>query len=413
MSEAAFVGRQAIVDRDRRVVAYELLYRRSRRSTVADFDEQNAAAIRVIANTFASLGEETVLGGLSGFFNVTREVFLSDAIHALPKERVVLELLEHVEADREVETRCRALREAGYSIALDDWVVDDPRARLLPYADVVKVDLPSVERRALRRLARSLRGSVKLTVAEKVETDDEFDACLDAGFDRFQGFFFARPVVLEGALLDPSQATLVRLLQQISTGADTRAIVESFKQDAKLGVNLIRIVNTAGHATRVRLETIEDGVRQLGLQQLSRWVAVLLYAQGRDAGGRDPLLSMSAHRGRLMELVAEAASRRGRVRLESERAFLIGMLSLVDVLLGRPLEELVRELRLGAEIEDALLRRDGDLGHLLALAEAAERGDVDAITAGLERLDLTLEEFQSQEHSVYAWIHTLQKTLAG
>ncbi|MEZ4334546.1 MAG: EAL domain-containing protein [Myxococcota bacterium] len=413
MSEAAFVGRQAIVDRDRRVVAYELLYRRSRTSTVADFDEQNAAAIRVIANTFASLGEETVLGGLVGFFNVTREVFLSEAIHALPKERVVLELLEHVEPDAEIEARCRALREAGYSIALDDWIVDDPRERLLPYADVVKVDLPAVERRALRRLARSLRGSGKLTLAEKVETQEEFEACLAAGFDRFQGYFFARPVVLEGALLDPAQTTLVRLLQQISTGAETASIVESFKHDAKLGVNLIRIVNTAGSATRVRLETIEDGVRHLGLQQLSRWVSVLLFAQGRAGGARDPLLSLAAHRGRLMELVAETAGQGGRVRLERERAFLVGMLSLVDALLGRPLEEIVRELRLGAEIEAALLRREGDLGRLLALAEAAERGDVDAIEGELERLGVTFEAFQRHEHEVYAWIHALQQSLAG
>lgn len=413
MVEAAFVGRQAIVDRDRRVVAYELLYRSSRTATRAEFDEQNAAAIRVIANTFASLGEETVLGGLSGFFNVTREVFLSEAIHALPKERVVLELLEHVEPDREIEARCRALREAGYAIALDDWVEDDPRGRLLPYADVVKVDLPAVERRALRRLARALRGAGKQTLAEKVETQEEFEACLAAGFDRFQGYFFARPVVIEGALLDPSQATLVRLLQQIGTGADTAAIVESFKQDAKLGVNLIRIVNMAGSATRVRLATIEDGVRHLGLEQLSRWVAVLLYAQGRKAGVRDPLLALSAHRGRLMELVAEAAGGSGGVRLERERAFLVGMLSLVDVLLGRPLEELVRELRLGPEIEAALLRREGELGRLLALAEAAERGDVDSILLELPRLGLTLEAFQGFEHSVYAWLHALQQSLSG
>lgn len=413
MVEAAFVGRQAIVDRDRRVVAYELLYRSSRTATRAEFDEQNAAAIRVIANTFASLGEETVLGGLSGFFNVTREVFLSEAIHALPKERVVLELLEHVEPDREIEARCRALREAGYAIALDDWVEDDPRGRLLPYADVVKVDLPAVERRALRRLARALRGDGKQTLAEKVETQEEFEACLAAGFDRFQGYFFARPVVIEGALLDPSQATLVRLLQQIGTGADTAAIVESFKQDAKLGVNLIRIVNMAGSATRVRLATIEDGVRHLGLEQLSRWVAVLLYAQGRKAGVRDPLLALSAHRGRLMELVAEAAGGSGGVRLERERAFLVGMLSLVDVLLGRPLEELVRELRLGPEIEAALLRREGELGRLLALAEAAERGDVDSILLELPRLGLTLEAFQGFEHSVYAWLHALQQSLSG
>lgn len=413
MSEAAFVGRQAIVDRDRKVVAYELLYRRAKGSVVADFDEQNEAAVRVIANTFASLGEEAVLGGLVGFFNVTREVFLSDTIHALPKERVVLELLEHIEPDREIELRCRALREAGYTIALDDWVLDDPRAILLPFVDVVKVDLPSVGLRPLRRLARMLRGAGKLTLAEKVETQAEFDACLKAGFDRFQGYFFSRPVVLEGTLVDPSQTTLLRLLQQLSVGAETTAIVDSFKQDAKLGVNLIRIVNTAGHAGRLRIESIEDGVRHLGLAHLSRWVSVLLFAQGRKGGVRDPLLTLAAHRGRLMELVAEDAASRGRHGIDRERAFLVGMLSLVDALLGRPIEEIARELRLAPEIEAALVRREGDLGRLLDLAEAAERGDVDAIEAALAWLGLPLETFQAQEHAVYTWIHALQQSLSA
>jgi len=413
VSEGTFVGRQAIVDRDRRVVAYELLYRSSRTAAFADFDEQSVAAVRVIANTFASLGEEAVLGGQLGFFNVTREVLLSEAIHALPKERVVVELLETIEPDREVAERCRALREAGYQIALDDWAQDDPRTPLLPFADVVKVDLPRVEPRALRRVARSLREGGRVLLAEKVETAGEFEACLKAGFDRFQGYFFARPTVLEGASLDPSQTTLLRLLQQINEEAGRVEIVESFKQDAKLGLNLIRLVNTAGHAARLRLESIEDAVSHLGLRQLSRWVAMLLFAQGRRAGVRDPLLTLAAHRGRLMELVVDAATRRGALSLERERAFLVGMLSLADALLGRPIEQIARELRVGADIERALTVREGELGRLLVLAEAAERGDVDRIEGELARLELSLEELQGIEHAAYAWLHALQQSLVA
>lgn len=413
MTQAAFVGRQSIVDRDRRVVAYELLYRSSAAATVADFDEQSVAAVRVIANTFAALGEDTVLGGHLGFFNVTRDVLMSEAVFALPKERVVIELLEQIAADREVEARCRALREAGYQIALDDWVLDDPRARLLPLVDVVKVDLPAVDRKDLRRIARSLRGGKRLLLAEKVETEQEFERCHALGFDRFQGYFFARPTVLEGAAVDPSQATLLRLLQQISLGHDTVAIAESFKQDAKLGVNLIRLVNTAGNATRVRLESIEDGVRSLGLRQLSRWVSLLLFAGGRKGGAHDPLLTLAAHRGRLMELVVEAASKKGALSIERERAFLAGMLSLVDALLDRPIDRIVEDLRLGPDLADALIRRGGELGRLLILAEAAERGHVVVLEQELERLDLTLEELSAFDHAAYAWIHGLQRSLVG
>ena len=412
MIQAAFVGRQAIVDRDRRVVAYELLYRSSSTATVADFDEQNVAAVRVIANTFATLGEETVLGGNLGFFNVTREVLLSETIHALPKERVVIELLEQIEADREVVARCRALREAGYQIALDDWVHEDPRVGLLPCADIVKVDLPSVAKRDLRRVVRSLReGGKQLLLAEKVETQQEFETCHGLGFDRFQGYFFARPTVLEGVAIDPSQTTLLRLLQQISVGTDTAAIVESFKQDAKLGLNLIRLVNTAGNAVRVRLESIDDGVRTLGMRQLSRWISVLLFAGGRQGGARDPLLTLAAHRGRLMELLVEAAKKKGVLRIERERAFLVGMLSLVDALLGRPIESIVQDLRLGPDIAQALTQHEGELGRLLSLAVAAERGDMVAIEGELEWLELSVAELQQHDHAAYAWLHDLQRSM--
>ena len=412
MIQAAFVGRQAIVDRDRRVVAYELLYRSSSTATVANFDEQNVAAVRVIANTFATLGEETVLGGNLGFFNVTREVLLSETIHALPKERVVIELLEQIEADREVVARCRALREAGYQIALDDWVHEDPRVGLLPCADIVKVDLPSVAKRDLRRVVRSLReGGKQLLLAEKVETQQEFETCHGLGFDRFQGYFFARPTVLEGVAIDPSQTTLLRLLQQISVGTDTAAIVESFKQDAKLGLNLIRLVNTAGNAVRVRLESIDDGVRTLGMRQLSRWISVLLFAGGRQGGARDPLLTLAAHRGRLMELLVEAATKKGVLRIERERAFLVGMLSLVDALLGRPIESIVQDLRLGPDIAQALTQHEGELGRLLSLAVAAERGDMVAIEGELEWLELSVAELQQHDHAAYAWLHDLQRSM--
>lgn len=413
MRQEAFVGRQPIVDRDRRVVAYELLFRSSATSQRADFGEKSLAALRVIANTFATLGEEAVLGGHLGFFNVTRDVLLADAIFALPKERVVVELLEEIEPDREVTERCRALREAGYRIAVDDWVPEDPRRALLPWADVVKVDLPSVPRRELRRLARSLRGEHRLLLAEKVETREEFAACAAAGFDRFQGYFFARPTVLEGAGIDPAQSTLIRLMQQISMGSADAEIVESLKQDAKLGVNLIRIVNTAGRAGRVRLESIEDGVRHLGLRQLSRWVSVLLYAQGQGGGVHDPLLMAAAHRGRLMEQVAAAATGSGTPSLDHERAFLVGMLSLVDVLLGRPIEDIVRELRLGPDVARALIAREGELGRLLRLAEATERGAFEAAEPALERLGLSLAELQQIEHEAWAWLHALQKSLLG
>jgi len=140
-------------------------------------------------------------------------------------------------------------------------------------------------------------------------------------------------------------------------------------------------------------------------------VSLLLYAQGSGGGIHDPLLTTAVHRGRLMELVVEAASGRRTVQVEKERAFLVGMLSLVDALLGRPIEAVVRELRLGPDIAAALIGREGELGRLLLLAEATERGEVELIQSALGPLHVSLEELQQFEHSAYTWLHALQQSL--
>lgn len=416
MSQNIFVGRQPIVDRARRVVAYELLFRASRDAQTAVFEEGGRAAVRVMVNTFASLGVEAVLGNFRGFFNVNRSVLLSDALEALPRERVVIEILEDVEADAEVIARCRALRDAGFRIAADDWGLDDPRQALLAHVDIVKVDLPSVPERSLRNLVRELRRAEVLLLAEKVEEVEEFDRCLALGFDLFQGYFFARPVVLEGVDLDATRATLVKLLQLITVDAPTDQIVETFKQDAKLGLNLLRLVNSAGRAARVELQTIEDAVRRLGLRQLARWVSILLYAQGEGADLESPLLTTAVHRGRLMELLAARSAGRmgvgtgkapGLAADSTERAFLVGMLSLADALLGRPLPELVRELRLGPETSQALVDRQGPLGDLLSFAESIELADPAKFEERLEHWDLDLASLQKLDDDAYAWLHGL------
>ena len=251
MSSGTSIGRQPIVDRDQEVVAYELLFRTSSSPQAAEIQEAGRASVRVMVNTFASLGIDAVLGNFLGFFNVTRAVLLSDAVELLPMDRVVIEVLEDIDVDDEVIRRCRELRRRGFQLALDDWIVDDPRRALLPLVDLVKVDLPAIPKGRLRKLVRDLRKHDVMLLAEKVETLTEFNTCLRLGFDRFQGFFFARPIVLEGVNLDVTKTTLLQLLQLMMSNADTLEIVERFKQDVKLGLNLLRLVNTGGMAARL------------------------------------------------------------------------------------------------------------------------------------------------------------------
>jgi len=401
----AFLGRQPILDRGERVVGYELLFRSAADATRAVFDEQNSAAARVIVNTFTALGADAVLGDGLGFFNVTAEVLRTDVLEALPPERVVIEILENVEDHPAVLRRCRALRERGFRLALDDWCEKDPRIGLLEIADLVKVDLLAVPPGRLRRVVRQLRRREVGLVAEKVESREDFRRCRDLGFDYFQGFFFARPVVLEGVALDPGRAALLELLQKIQAEAETAEIVEVMKLHVNLGLNLLRLVNSAALPKPNRIERVEDAIHYLGRQHLQRWIAILLFAGGDRDGVRSPLLLAAAHRGRLLELLAWEG-RGGAV--SADRAFLAGMLSFLDALLRRPLAEVLGQLHLHEDLRRALLHREGALGELLEVAELAMNGDAVALEPRLAPLGLDLEGFQRAEQAAFVWVHDLR-----
>lgn len=190
---------------------------------------------------------------------------------------------------------------------------------------------------------------------------------------------------------------------------DTQCVVEGLKPHPSLSVGLLRIANSPALARAQRLSRVEDALVFLGRRQLQRWLAVLLFAEGRPAGFRDPLLVTAAKRGRLLELAAHHLEVSPAWR---ERAFLVGILASIDALLGRPKQEVIEELLLDEESEAALLRREGPLGELLAAAEAFERCDFSRAEAALEKLGIPTADFQAHEIAAYEWVHGLSEELA-
>jgi len=403
--ERVFVGRQPIVDRRQHVVAYELLFRASGTAERAVFEDPTLAGIRVMANTFASIGVDAVLGSCRAFVNANDQLLRSDLIEALPPERAVIEVLESVVTSEALLARCRELREHGFTIALDDYVPKDGRAELLDVADVVKVDLPGLTEPELRRLVRELNRHDVVTLAEKVETRECFELCHRLGFELFQGYFFARPVVIESVPVDPARSALMTLLQELDGDGEVRTVVDTLKRHAALGLSLLRLVNSVAFNKCTEIGSIEDAVHYLGRRQLQRWVLVLLFAGETGSGLRGALLQTAAHRGRLMECIALRASEASEG--EPERAFLVGMLSLADVLLSRPLGAVVSELGLEPAARDALLSRAGRLGRLLSLVESIERRDWERVEPALGEFGLDVGTLSQTDGDAYAWVHEL------
>jgi EAL and modified HD-GYP domain-containing signal transduction protein len=377
---AFWLGRQPIIDGLGDTVGYELLFRSSPSNAAHVTDDQTATA-SVIACAFNELGIASVLGDCRGFINFDAALLMSDVVELLPPERTVIELLEHVRITGDVVDRCRDLRRRGFSFALDDVVqIDDAHAPLLPFIDIVKIDVLASAPDALVSLVATARsaGHVQL-LAEKVDTRVRADLCRELGFELFQGYFFARPVLMQGRRADPSKRLLLRLLEQtLDDETDTAAIEQTFKEAPELSYKLMRVVNSVGVGVRSPIQSLSHALTILGRRQLQRWLQLLLFAHQTTGDFASPLLQMAAARGKLMELLAEQRSRDQRWH---DRAFMTGILSLLDALLETPMAELIESLHLPDDVRAALLERSGALGHLLNVVEALERTDDAGVAA--------------------------------
>jgi c-di-GMP-related signal transduction protein len=377
---AFWLGRQPIIDLIGDTVGYELLFRSGAANSARVTDDKTATA-SVIHFAFNELGIASVLGDARAFINFDAALLMSDVVELLPPDRTVIELLEHVRITPEVIERCRDLRERGFSFALDDIVqIDAVHASLLPLIDIVKIDVLATDDADLPALAATARsaGRVKL-LAEKVDTRVKVDQCRDLGFDLFQGYFFARPVLMQGRRAEPSKRTIMRLLEQsLDEHAEAAEIERTFKQAPELSYKLMRVVNSVGTGLRSPIQPLAHALKILGRRQLQRWLQLLLFAHDNTGHFPNPLLQLAAARGKLMELLAEQRSNDRRLQ---DRAFMTGILSLLDALLETPMTELIEHLQFPDDVRAALLERSGPLGHLLQVVEALERTDDATVSA--------------------------------
>ncbi len=405
-SDDFFLARQPILGRNQRLVAFELLFR-SADATDANVTNDAAATAAVISHA-SQLGMHQVVGERLAFVNVDEVSLMSDFVRFLPHDKVILEILETVKATPEVLARVAELKEAGFKFALDDVVADsDDVRKLVALVDVVKIDLKGVDADGLVTLARALRGANKKLLAEKVETVEQFKQCMELGFEYFQGFYFARPAILSGKKIAPSELTIVRLLELINSDADNRAIEKAVKRDALISLNLLRLVNTPASGARGRIDTLGEALEVLGRTQLQRWLQILLYAKpGTEVELSSPLLQMATTRGKLMELMAHRMP--ARLDVCPEKSFTVGIMSLMDALFSMAMADILETVEVPEDVRLALLRRAGVLGEMLKVVELVEnpkRGT--QLSKLLKQLGMTVKQIREIELQAFAWVNEL------
>lgn len=401
-SEKFFLGRQPILDRNQEIVGYELLFR-SADIDHAIIESYSHASSNVITHALASFGMNEVLGGKLGFINVHLGLLLSEMLELLPIGQTVLELLEMIQLDDQVIERCRELKELGFLLALDDHEFDASNNEIYYVIDIVKIDILLTGMEALPDIVRQLRKYPVKLLAEKVETIEQFQICYDLNFDMFQGYFFARPVVLNRRKIDVSGLALLKLLQQLTMGATIETIEMTFKENPGLSYNLLRLVNSVALGMREKIKTLRHAILLLGMNHLRRWTQLSLFAGHDSRGINHPLLEMAAVRGRLMEIMFKQLAGRSASDEQAEAAFMVGILSLLDVLFETPMEEIIVNLNLTDDVSSALLKREGQLGKMLMLTEKLEVTDFVAVTVLLGECGVSLDQLLTAQLEAFNW----------
>ncbi len=353
-------------------MGYELLFRDGFANCFGGTNG-NEATRQVLLNTFVLFGLSRLTGGKPAFINFTRDFLFNDLVRLFPPSSVVVEILEDIPPDADVIAACRGLKDAGYSLALDDVVELDHYGELIDMVDIIKVDFRGASPQARRTIARRLAGSRVRLLGEKVETHDEFRVAADEGFALFQGYFFAKPEVVKRKDVPGNQQHYLRLVRELrQPNTDLETLERIIKQDISLSYRLLRYINSPFFGLRSEIRSVRHALTLLGERDIRRW-ATLAALSGVAPTKPLELLETGLLRARFCETLAAVVARD--VREAAEEMFLAGLFSVLDALLDIPLEEAVRDAGLPARVKAALLGEPSPWRKLLELAFAYERGD--------------------------------------
>jgi c-di-GMP-related signal transduction protein len=363
------------------------------------------------------LMQGNVRGALTGhpaYVDVSREMLFDDSFMHLPADRFMFELPTSIEVDEALIARIVQLHGRRYRFVLDEVAQpNDTFARLLPYADVVKIDFTRASGALLPKLSSVLKSAGKLLIASGVDAQADFEAAHGLGFDRFQGYFFARAQSSSARRVSAPRHALLNLLQLLAGDPTVAQLEAELKLNPVLVMHLMKLANSSGLAVGHKVTTLREAINATGTDRIARWTQLLLYADGRKVALEDdPLLQLAATRARFMELAIARLPEAGRD--EADAAFLTGVFSFVDAVFGGSLESTLNVLTLSRPIQAAILHREGVLGALLSAVEALEWGAWDELGAVCARLQpLTVEEVAQLGLAAGAWAGVADRSAEG
>jgi len=393
-----FVARQPIFDRRLNVYAYELLFRVGLENVFVDTDGDKATS-SVITNSFLVIGLESLTRGRKAFINFTQNLLMDETATILPKDLLVVEILENVVPSKGIITACKKLKDSGYVLALDDFVFEPKFTPLIKLSDIIKVDFRVSGEEERRSLIQRLGPQKIKFLAEKVETQKEYEQAREMGYSYFQGNFFSKPVIISSKDIPGNIINYLNILHEINLPEINFNKIESIvKHDVSVSYKLLRFINSAFFSFETKVKSIKQALVLLGINEFRKWISLIIL-KGMSEDKPEELLVISIFRARFCELIAEDIN----LKEQITDLFFMGMFSMIDTFIGRPMVEILEKLPLSKDTKDALLGEGGHFRDIYNLMLAYEKGEWDKISEYAKKLEIDLTKLHDYYIESLEW----------
>ena len=405
-----FVGRQPILDANENIYGYELLHRDGTSNAFPNIDPDKAT-VELLINTFISIGEEEIVGKHRSFINFTGGLLAQDIFDGFDPETVVIEILEDVAITSALLSRLRELKEMGFRLALDDFVLQENKQvnqQLFELVDYIKIDFMATHLEERAKVEQLVKQYSNITLlAEKVESKEDFERAKEAGYTLFQGYFFAKPEIIKGFEMPPKPVLHFEIIDLLNAEEpNIEEIAKLIKRDISLSYRLLRVINSPAIGLTRKISSIKQAIVILGLPEMRKWVQVLALREfgNKKSGGRiQALIDYSLTRAKLCELLAKETGIQN-----TDEYFLAGLFSLMDVIMKQEWEEILLLIPLSDKVTNTLTGSDTEIQPFIELVEAIERLEVEKIASLAIELKIDAHVLGTYSQQANRWARMLE-----
>jgi len=400
-----FIARQPIFDMKKKVYAYELLYRAGdeNQSNVIDGDQATSS---VVANTLMLIGLDSLTQGRMAFINFTRQLIQNEIPTVFSNELLVVEILEDIIPDAEFMKACRNLKELGYVLALDDFVLDYPYEEIVDLVDIIKVDFLLTSMSERTAIIQKYQDRNIRFLAEKVETLEQFEEAIRAGYTYFQGYFFSKPVIMKHKDIEPATFNYIKILQELDgPEPEYENIASIIEFDVSLSYKLLRLINSAAFYSNSRVTSLKHALVMLGFKEIRKWISIVMLRE-LGADKPDEIIRTCLLRGKMGEILSKQFGLKAR----KTEVFLMGMFSMIDTLMNQEMEEALELLPLEDDVKAGILGESNQFSDLLKLVIAYEKGNWDYLFLKAKKSGLGMNVFPDAYIEAVKWASTVYES---